>query len=154
MREGTILPWVEKLHQLYGDVVRVAPGEISFISGETAWQDIYGFRTGKHKNTGPYLKDRMWFPLPVNGTYSIIASDEATHSRMRRNSAHAFSDKALREQEGIIQGFVDLLVHRLHEQIQDGEEAVDIMRWYNYTTFDVIADLTFGEPLYCLRDKE
>lgn len=28
------------------------------------------------------------------------------------------------------------------------------MRWYNYTTFDIIADLSFGEPLYCLRDNQ
>lgn len=153
MRNGTIIPYVRKLHEQYGDVVRVAPGEVSFISGETAWQDIYGFRTGKNK-TGAYLKDRTWFPLPVNGTYSIIAADEATHSRMRRNLSHAFSDKALRDQESLIQGLVDLLVHRLHEQVQEKVPAVDIMRWYNYTTFDVITDLTFGEPLYCLRDKD
>ena len=153
MRNGTILPWVQKNHEIYGDVVRLAPGEVSFISGETAWQDIYGFRTGNHK-TPPYLKDRTWFPKPMNGVYSIIGSDEALHTKLRRNFSHAFSDKALRSQEGIIQGFVDLLVHRLHEQVQEGVAAVDLMRWYNYTTFDVIADLTFGEPLYCLRDKE
>lgn len=128
MRNGTIIPFTQELHRKYGDVVRVAPGEVSFISGETAWQDIYGFRTGKHK-TGPYLKDRTWFPKPVNGTYSILASDEEAHSRMRRNHSHAFSDKALREQEGIVQGLVDLLVHRLHEQVQEKVPSVDIMRW-------------------------
>jgi cytochrome P450 len=152
MRNGTILSFVRKSHQKYGDAVRIAPGEVSFISGETAWQDIYGFRTGNHK-TPPYLKDRTWFPKPMNGVASIITSDEELHARLRRNFSHGFSDKALRTQESIVQGFVDLLVHRLHEQVQEGTD-VDIMRWYNYTTFDVIADLTFGEPLYCLRDKE
>lgn len=73
---------------------------------------------------------------------------------MRKNLSHAFSDKALREQEGLVQRFVDLLVHKLYEQVEQGTPAVDIMRWYNYTTFDIIADLIFGEPLYCLRDKE
>ncbi|KAF2195342.1 cytochrome P450 monooxygenase-like protein [Zopfia rhizophila CBS 207.26] len=153
LRNGKILPWIRQLHEQYGNVVRVTPTDVSFISGETAWQDIYGFRTGKSK-TGAYLKDRTWFAQPVNGTYSVIAADEAAHSRMRRNYAHAFSDKALREQEDLIQGLVNLLVHRLHEQVQEGAPDVDIMRWYNYTTFDVIADLTFGEPLYCLRDKD
>ncbi|KAF2735421.1 cytochrome P450 monooxygenase-like protein [Polyplosphaeria fusca] len=151
MRTGGIIPWIRGLHEQYGDVVRVSPGEISFISGETAWQDIYGFRTGKNK-TGAYLKDRTWFPKPVNGSYSLIASDEEAHSRMRKNLSHAFSERALRDQEDIVQGFIDLLIQRLGEQHDEGHE-VDIMRWYNYTTFDVIADLTFGEPLYCLRDK-
>ncbi|KAF2268555.1 cytochrome P450 monooxygenase-like protein [Lojkania enalia] len=152
MRNGDIVPWLQKLHEKHGDAVRVNPREVSFISGETAWQDIYGFRTGKNK-TEAYLKDRTWFPRPMNGTYSILAADESAHSRMRRNLSHAFSDKAVRDQEGLVQGLVDLLIHRLREHAQEGL-AVDIMRWYNYTTFDVISDLTFGEPLYCLRDKD
>jgi hypothetical protein len=35
-------------------VVRLSPDEVSFISGETAWADIYGFRVGRlkgHLNT-------------------------------------------------------------------------------------------------------
>jgi hypothetical protein len=60
VRNGNIARWLKELHEEHGDAVRVAPNEVSFISGETAWQDIYGFRTGKHKHTGPYLKDRSW----------------------------------------------------------------------------------------------
>lgn len=71
---------------------------------------------------------------------------------MRRSLSHAFSDKALRAQEPIVQKYVDLLVQRLHENSsKDG--PIDMISWYNYTTFDIIADLTFGEPLYCLRDS-
>ncbi|KAH7080753.1 cytochrome P450 monooxygenase-like protein [Paraphoma chrysanthemicola] len=153
MRNGTMVDWLKQLHDTYGEAVRVAPNEVSFISGETAWADIYGFRTGKHKNTGPYLKDQAWFPQPINGSTSMISADEANHSRMRRNMSHAFSDKALREQEPLVQQYVDLLVHRLGELAAENKQ-VDIMQWYNYTTFDVICDLTFGEPLYCLRDSK
>jgi hypothetical protein len=60
MRNGNIVPWVKAAHDRYGEIVRLAPNEVSFISGETAWPDIYGFRTGKYKNTGPYLKDWTW----------------------------------------------------------------------------------------------
>lgn len=153
MRSGKILPWLQQLHAQYGDVVRVAPTEISFISGETAWPDIYGFRTGKYKDTGAYLKDKAWFPKPPNGVWSIITSTEADHSRLRRNLSHAFSDKALRGQEPLVMSYVNLLIHKLSEHAEAGK-SVDIMRWYNYTTFDIITDLSFGEPLYCLRDSE
>jgi cytochrome P450 len=149
MRNGTMVAWTKAQHDKYGDVVRLSPREMSFISGETAWPDIYGFRTGKHKNTGAYLKDLSWFLRPLNGAPSVLSADEINHSRMRRNLAHAFSDKALRGQEGLIQQYVDLLVNRLGEQSEDGK-SIDIMRWYNFTTFDVICDLSFGEPLYCL----
>jgi len=153
MRDGNIVRWIQEQHEKYGDAVRVAPNEVSFISGETAWPDVYGFRTGKYKGTAPYLKDQSWFPKPVNGVWSIIQAGEEDHSRMRRNLSHAFSDKALRQQETLVQSYVDLLVHRLGEHATEGKE-VDIMRWYNYTTFDIIADLSFGEPLYCLRDNQ
>lgn len=132
---------IQKSHEKYGDVVRIAPNELSFISGETAWQDIYSLRTGK-RDTGAYLKDPMFFPLPPNGTNSIIAANEADHARERRLISHAFSDKALRDQEGIMQSYVDLLVQRLHEQVRgDAKGKVDMVRWCNYTTFNVIADL-------------
>lgn len=154
VRTGQIVKWMRELHEKYGEVVRVAPTEVSFISGETAWPDIYGFRTGKYKGTGSYMKDLTWYPPPPeHGVRSIISADEEAHSRMRRNLAHVFSDKALRQQEPLIRSYVDLLVERLGEHAARGQ-ALDAVRWFNYTTFDIISDLSFGEPLYCLRDSE
>ncbi|KAF2819605.1 cytochrome P450 monooxygenase-like protein [Ophiobolus disseminans] len=153
MRNGSMVAWIKLAHDKYGDAVRLNPNEVSFISGETAWPDIYSFRTGQYKNTGSYLKDRTWYLKPANDTWSLLGANDEDHSRMRRTLAHAFSDKALREQEPLIQQYVDLLVHRLSEHATE-DKPVDIMRWYNYTTFDIICDLTFGEPLYCLRDSK
>lgn len=118
------------------------------------WADIYGLRVGKCDH-GAYLKDPNWFPLPPNGVNSIIGAIEADHARVRRLVSHAFSDNALRSQEYIIQLYVDLLVQRLHEQIHGkANGVVDMVRWYNFTTFDMIADLTFGESFHCLRHKD
>jgi cytochrome P450 len=129
MRSGQIVNWIRTQHEIYGDAVRVGPSEVSFISADTAWPDIYGFRTGKHKDTGPYLKDRGWFPKPVNGVYSLIVANEADHTRMRRNLSHAFSDKALRSQEPLMQRYADELVTKLGDRADQGD-TVDIMRWY------------------------
>jgi hypothetical protein len=49
---------------------------------------------------------------------------------MRRNLAHAFSDKALRGQESLIQSYVDLLVQRMGEHAAQGKD-IDIMTWYS-----------------------
>ncbi|KAH8702970.1 cytochrome P450 monooxygenase-like protein [Phaeosphaeriaceae sp. PMI808] len=152
-RAGSIVSWLKASHNKYGDAVRVAPTEVSFSSGDTAWPDIYGFRTGKYKDTGVYSKDSTWLPKPVNGVTHIINADEVTHTRMRRSLSHAFSERSLREQESLLQEYADLFVRRIYEYAAEGKEF-DIVRWYNYLTFDVIADLTFGEPLYCLRDAK
>lgn len=31
--------------------------------------------------------------------------------------------------------------------------VINLNAWFNYTTFDIIGDLTFGEPFNCLRDS-
>ncbi|KAF9733474.1 hypothetical protein PMIN06_012219 [Paraphaeosphaeria minitans] len=152
IKYGTLASWINDIHQEYGDVVRVKPSECSFISGETAWPDIYGFRTGKNKGGETYQKDLTWYPPAVEGQRSMLTADDPNHSRMRKNWSHAFSDRALREQEPIVQDLVDLLIQRLDERIDQGQ-STDMTAWYNYTTFDIITDLIFGEPIYCLRDR-
>jgi hypothetical protein len=106
IRYGNMVPWVHELHQKYGDVIRVAPRECSFISADTAWQDIYGFRTGRNKGGKSFQKDRNWYPVPYSGSRSILSANDADHSRMRKNLSHAFSDRALRDQESLVQKLI------------------------------------------------
>lgn len=69
----------------------------------------------------------------------IVVANHSDHARIRKLVSHAFSETALREQETILISYFDLLVSRLQEQI-DGPTGgkVDIMSWYNFTTFDII----------------
>lgn len=59
----------------------------------------------------------------------------------------------LRDQEPLIRTYVDLLINRLHRRIQNNRPTVDLVSWYNWTTFDLIGDLAFGVPFNCLRDE-
>lgn len=149
---GTTVQNVTRLHEKYGEAVRVSPNEVSFISGETAWQDIYGFRTAKMKGHSNMPKDPAWYAPPPGASHILVANDE-DHARFRRVLSHAFSEQALRGQEVLLQGYVDLLVDRLKESIASEGATQDMTEWYNWTTFDVIADLCFGEPFGCLQDK-
>ncbi|KFY23056.1 hypothetical protein V493_06128, partial [Pseudogymnoascus sp. VKM F-4281 (FW-2241)] len=134
-----------QLHTTYGEVVRIAPDELSFTNAD-AWRDIYGHRQGHL----PMPKDMSFYNRPSNGAHSLITADRANHSRQRRLISHAFSDKALREQEPLIKGYVDLLIQRLHERASAG--PLDMVSWYNWTTFDLIGDLAFGESFDCLEN--
>lgn len=74
---------------------------------------------------------------------------------MRKLLSHAFSDSALREQESILTGYIDLLVSRLKEQSQIPTiDKVDIMSWYNFTTFDIIGDLVLGDSFRALENGQ
>lgn len=136
-----------ELHQKYGNVVRIAPDELSFTDGD-AWKPIYGTRIGH----GQKPKDDRFY-VPRAGAADIILSNDADHSRFRRLLSHAFSDSSLRGQESIISSYVDLLIKRLHENVNTGNNVLNMVAWYNFTTFDIIGDLAFGESFDCLKSS-
>ncbi|KAJ5160583.1 uncharacterized protein N7482_007587 [Penicillium canariense] len=145
---GRFAQKTKALHHKYGKVVRIAPNELSFIEAD-AWKVIYGTRVGH----GQKQKDPRFYPPTPGGAPSIILSDDADHSRFRRLLSHAFSDSSLRGQEPIIKSYVDLLMQRLNENIASGTDVLDLVSWYNFTTFDIIGDLAFGEPFDCLKNS-
>ncbi|KAF7596239.1 hypothetical protein BBP40_002772 [Aspergillus hancockii] len=153
MLAGTTAENSLQLHEKYGEVVRVSPTEVSFISGETAFPDIYGFRTGKLKGRPNMGKDPAWYVKPSNGVASILQANDDDHNRGRRVLAHAFSNTAVVAQEPLVQRYVDQLVDRLKEVATANEGAADMVQWYTWTTFDIVADLTFGEPFGCLQNR-
>jgi cytochrome P450 len=83
----------------------------------------------------------------------VCAVDDASHGRQRRLLAHAFSEKALRDQEGLIRGYVDTLIKKLRAAVRHSS-VVDIKAWMNFTTFDITGDLMFGESFDCLKDSQ
>lgn len=48
-------------------------------------------------------KDPAWYAPPPVDTHIIVANDE-DHSRFRKVMSHSFSEKALANQEGLLQG--------------------------------------------------
>lgn len=149
MVRGTLPYDIFKLHEQYGDIVRIAPNELVFTT-TSSFQDIQGHRT---KGLPEFSKSK-WFYSPIPGRATeIISSDREEHSMLRRTLAHGFSDKGLREQQPLITQYIDLLVQRLREHCEDGRAELDMCAWYNYTTFDVIGDLAFGEPFGCLENS-
>lgn len=135
------------LHNYYGDVVRIAPDELAF-SGREAWKEIMGHRIKDNKR--PTFEKYDQFYRPNGGPTDIANSSGIEHQILRRLLSHGFSDRSLRDQEPIVKKYVDLLLQRLHE---NSGRPLDIMSWYNYTTFDVIGDLAFGEPFDCLDNS-
>jgi cytochrome P450 len=136
----------KRLHDKYGAVVRVSPNELAFNSVQS-WEDIYGHRTGApnmHKDP-----IHVGSVEPMQGVTTLTMADDVNHTRQRRALAHAFSLKALMEQEDILQGYVSKFIAGL-KAMGDRGEMFNLVNWYNFTTFDIIGDLAFGEPFGCL----
>jgi cytochrome P450 len=129
-----------------GPVVRVSPNELAFNSAQ-AWEDIYGHRQGHINMHKSPIHVGSVDNLP--GVTTLTMADDDNHSRQRRALSHAFSSKALAEQENIIQGFVGKLITNIQRMATDQVEF-NLVDWLNFTTFDIIGDLAFGEPFGCL----
>ncbi|KAL7929313.1 cytochrome P450 [Trichoderma chlorosporum] len=95
-----------------------------FYSHPDASKEIRGHRKG---NRVGYLKDPH---LHFGNQSNVIGANRENHIRYRRSLAYGFSHQAMLDQEPIIN------------------------KWYNYTTFDIIGDLAFGEPFYCLEKSD
>lgn len=143
---GRIPQSVKELHDTYGEVVRVGPNTLSFVA-PSAWRDIYG-----HGNSRNFQKYN--YPKTDDGTNSLLTADDTDHPRQRKLAKRAFSDKALKDQENLVKLHIDKLITHFRN-VADGQNdrVVDVVKWFNYASFDLIGDLAFGEGFGCL-DKD
>lgn len=110
-------------------------------------QELRGHRKG---GTGENPKDRI---NAIPNRDNIIGSNRTDHQRFRRVLAHGFSAQSMLAQQPIIKQYADSLFKKLHEESECGTRSVDVEKWFNFTTFDIIGDLAFGEPFGCLEKR-
>jgi cytochrome P450 len=148
---GRLPHWIKGLHDQFGsDVVRISPRELSFINA-SAWKNIHGNRP-RHRSLE---KDPAVYRKPPNEIASLLTANRADHARMRRVLGHAFSDRASRDQEPVVESYVDILIKRLHEQVVGLEGGkLDISKWFRWLSFDIAGDLSFGESFECLQNQQ
>ncbi|GME65741.1 Cytochrome p450 protein [Neofusicoccum parvum] len=148
---GNQTRWIHSLHQKYGPIVRVNPNELSYIDAR-AWKDIFGHRVGGKPSHG---KDTRWYspPSATGGPTLQTEHDDATHGRVRRIFANAFSHKALVAQEPLIRRYAEQLGRVAAAAAGAAGGTSDLVTLYNCTTFDIMGDLTFGEPLHLLESS-
>jgi len=135
MLRGHNIRDVSKLHEQYGDIVRIAPNELSFAKTQ-AWNDIFAHRPG-HKE---FPRNPVWWSRPPGQPNSFITAGAEDHARMRKVLGNAFSERSLKAQEPILQRYVRLMVQRLTEKAQARPDGVtvNIVDWYRYCTVSEI----------------
>ncbi|TLD10708.1 hypothetical protein PgNI_06547 [Pyricularia grisea] len=139
---GDVTFRVKELHDKYGQVVRITPDTLSYTDGQ-AWSDIYSLK--KTGNSGNLPKDPKFYVAPPDSVDTISTANDVDHRRLRRAQAHAFSEKALSMQESFIQQHTDRYIRSLEREAQEADGVVDIVKWVNFLTTDLIGDLSFGE---------
>jgi cytochrome P450 len=150
---GTQVQWIHELHQKYGQVVRVAPDQLSFTD-ERAWADICG-----STRAAPYgmPKDERLNDLVGGETINPDATKsraEQKHSQLRQAFAPALTKSALRKQEEVIHSHVDSLIQEVLHRGQAGKEPLNMVDMFNFTAYNIFSDLFLGDPFDLFADPK
>lgn len=133
---------VTELHDKYGDIVRVGSNDLSIIH-PNAVNAIYG--------PGSTCQKSEWYDQSRPLISLQTTRDRAVHNRRRRIWSTAFSDKALRGYEERIKVYQDQLIAQIEKS---GDNGIDMTKWFNLFSFDVMGDLAFGKPFGMLLSSE
>lgn len=125
---------ISEVHEKYGDVVRIAPNELSFRTANSH-KDIYG----NPKGGKVFTKSDYFYKTP-NIRYPNIGfvQDPVHHRIQKRTLAPAFSAQAQRDNEDHIRSHIERFVARLGTMGGPETGGVDMSAAYNWLTFDIV----------------
>jgi cytochrome P450 len=83
----------------------------------------------------------------------MTIQDPAKHSQARNMFTPAFSNRALTAQTELFTKHADELVGVL-ERFSKDESRCDLVRMFNFTSFDIMGEFAFSEPLHMLENGE
>ncbi|OSC97576.1 high nitrogen upregulated cytochrome P450 monooxygenase 2 [Trametes coccinea BRFM310] len=135
--------YLKRLHERYGDVVRIGPNELSFRDPSVldAMLGVGGVPKG------PLNAGRL---LSMDDLPLVAIMDPAFHAKRRKPWTRAFSIAALKEYEPTVAHRVRQLVQVLQAQSKE----VIIGKFMNYFAYDVMCDVAFGGGSELLRDGD
>jgi hypothetical protein len=137
IREGQLYLELEKLHRIYGPVVRISPNEVH-LSDPDNYDTIYS-------QNGKYTKDpRFYAGFGLDSNAMFVAYTESAHRFRRAPLNPFFSRRAVLGLEGIVQEKVAKFLQRLQTDVNNGR-PFNIASAYKALSIDVISLYAFDE---------
>ncbi|KAJ5461744.1 cytochrome monooxygenase aflU [Penicillium daleae] len=136
IKRGTFIWHLEKLHDTYGPIVRVGPGEVH-IKDPDYYDEIYA-SSGRRREKDPAAVGR--FDIPGSSFSSITPE---THRERRAPVEKFFSKAAVTKTESTIQFCLDKLVQHL-ERAYHSHKVITLDAGFSATTADIIHQYVFG----------
>ncbi|RYP33768.1 hypothetical protein DL767_004635 [Monosporascus sp. MG133] len=133
---------VQKLHQIYGDIVRIGPNELS-INDPKALHAI-------HSSSSPCTKGPWYNVLHPCIALNVIRKHEY-HAQRRKAWDRAFSAKALRGYQPHVAYYTDLLLKQIQSR---AGQPVNVADWFSFYAFDIMGSLSYSESFGMLRRGE
>ncbi|KAJ1327353.1 cytochrome P450 family 628 [Microdochium nivale] len=124
---------LDRMHQQYGEYVRVGPNLLS-VSDPELVEPMH--------NTHTKFTKAEWYDAGHPMTSLHQMRDRAEHDKRRRFGwDKAFTTKSLRAYDSRVIKYAELLIGQLRKRLGQVVNATDWFMWYG---FDVMGDLAFG----------
>ncbi|KAF1951056.1 cytochrome P450 4F3 omega-hydroxylase [Byssothecium circinans] len=133
---------VRELHRQYGEVVRIAPDLLSFMT-PSSWKDIHGHAATKKFPKYGYFKVRA-------DAQPLLTSEDKDYGRQKAALSHGFSERAIAGQEGTLKRHIDVFVKKLGKKARANEVA-DMSEWFSWLTFDIIGEFALSMEFGCVE---
>lgn len=143
--------WLHDLHARYGPVVRFAPNSLSFNT-VSAIDSIYKSRKAN-------IIKADWYQCVRDSAggfeSTLTARHKARHGVKRRLLSYAFSEKALKDYEPVINNKVRTWLQQLEQEARSsGGGTIDLGRWSEYLIFDILGEICFSKSFGLLESPE
>ncbi|KAI1744493.1 cytochrome P450 monooxygenase [Xylaria scruposa] len=143
---------IQDQHRKHGPVFRVSPNELSFASVES-WKQIYGFPPPGQQQL---IKSDFYDIYGAGFETGCIGSerDPQKHAMKKKHLSAAFSTQALNSQEALVQHCWDGFISKIGPLSQRSSDGIDIVKWFEMATFDILGEMAFGESFHCIEDEK
>ncbi|KAF2792082.1 cytochrome P450 4F3 omega-hydroxylase [Melanomma pulvis-pyrius CBS 109.77] len=136
---------VRDLHRQYGEVVRIAPDLLSFMT-PSSWKDIHGHAASKKFPKFGYFKVRA-------DAQPLLTAEDKDYPRQRAALSHGFSDRAIAGQEWTLKKQIDVFIKKLGEKAS-AHEVTNMSEWFSWLTFDIVGEFTLSMKFGCVESGE
>ncbi|KAI0410783.1 cytochrome P450 [Xylaria grammica] len=140
---------VDDAMRKYGDVVRIAPNELVFMTPQ-ALSDIYG---SHEKNCEIFPKTQINNHGNDEHGGLIWEWDPLRHRRVAKQMAPGFSGRALKAKEPTLHRYIDLFIEHM-EILGNRPEGVNLPTWINWLCVDISADMAYNRQMNALKDMK
>ena len=84
--------------------------------------------------------------------HGILSADKPNHTRLRRVLGPAFSERSIKEQDGCVIKYADLLMRKLHARA--GEGPLDVNGYFTWVSTQLFGMMSLMGILYPLREAD
>ncbi|KAL4874373.1 cytochrome P450 [Aspergillus karnatakaensis] len=136
IKKGTLIWEIERLHKIYGPIIRINPREVHILDPEY-YEEIYT-SSARRRHKDPVFQSQ--FNVMMS---SISAIEAETHRARRSLFERSFSKRAVQNIEGFINGHIDKLIYHLTNAAK-GQSVVRLDTAFAALASDLIHEYLYG----------